>query len=492
MSSTDLPLDALGPTLARFAREVSEETSTPVEMTALMGLGVLSTAALGKAVVQMKHSWTEHLGVWSVTIAESGERKSAVLRHVARPLRRHEAARRDAESEQFAAERRRVTSRRKRAEKLETKVANAKPGTDLQMAELELAEWAREIADDIDPVEYRLLVDDITPEALAGLLEDHPALGFISDEAGPLEALAHAPSDRLARLDIYLKAYDGAPHTVHRVGRDPEYVDEPLIAFAVSVQPVVARAVMSDERLERRGALSRFLWCQPESMVGYRKDPEERVLTDKTLELWDGLVQRLLELPQPKGREDRPVMALDPSAGVMLEAYGDQIETQLRPGGRLSEIATWAGKERGRAGRLAGLLHLVDGNEPATPISLSTVERAIEVGQWSIEEALRLFGEAKATTSSTAAEELVTRRLESWARENVNGHGQPPLILGELYPLVKGVQIPDRGTLDFVLGELETQGVLTVDEIRSSKKGGRPGHNVTLSSAFLRRIGVGE
>ena len=473
-----LPLDAMGDVLAQVVREVAEETSTPVEMPAMLALGALSTAALGRAVVEMKHAWREHLGVWSVIIAESGERKSAVLRHIARPLRRFEAERREREKVALAKRRRIWTANRKRADRLEARVAAAEGAADVAAAEYELESWVEKIGADEEPIEYRLLVDDITPEALAGMLSRHPALGFLSDEAGPLDALSHTSTERLSRMDVYLKGYDGESLAVDRVGRDSEQVTEALIAYALCAQPVVAQAVLGDERLDRRGLLGRFLWCRPVSMIGFREDPEAPVLTEDAVQAWDAVLGAILALPMPRGPMTRPVMTFA-DEGAQLGLYGAEIEDELRPDGRLREIASWANKERGRAGRIAALLHLADGHGPSTPIDDEHVERAIVIGRWATEQALDAFGAARSITESTAGEQKVLRWLKRWQAEHLNGAGQPPLLKRELWIAVKGGSVPDVAALDYVLDRLRDDGWIDTHEIRP-KGGGRPGLSIEI------------
>jgi uncharacterized protein YnzC (UPF0291/DUF896 family) len=462
---SEMPVDALGDALARIVREVAEEVSVPIEMPAMFALGTLSIAALGRATVQMKHAWNEHLGIWTAVIAESGERKSPVARIISKPLREHQRRTIEAEAEDLAVERRIWAANKKRATHLEQEVAKARTEADRQAAVENLRAFAANTADQTEPVEYRLLMDDVTPEKLAQMLGQHPALGFISDEAGPIESLAHVPSDRLSRLDVYLKGYDGDPLSVDRVSRDTDQLDEPLIAFSVCVQPVVATDALSNDRLERRGLLGRFIWCRPKSMVGWREEPDGIALSDDAVAAWDAVVGGLLALPMPSEKASRPVLRFDDQGAELLSAYGAVIEREMRLGERLSGIRSWAGKELGRCGRIAALLHLADGNGTASDVSAVYVERAILLSRWATEEALTAFTGAQAVTQSTPGEEKVLRWLLRWYTKNVNGKGQPMLTKRDLWQGVKGGAIRDMAELDYIVGELREDGFIETEEM---------------------------
>ena len=94
------PVDALPGWLADFVGSVAVATQTPADMAGVMVLGALAAAAGGRAVVQPRSGWTEPTNLFAVVAMAPGNRKSAVVEIVTRPLR---SAERDA-IEKLAAE----------------------------------------------------------------------------------------------------------------------------------------------------------------------------------------------------------------------------------------------------------------------------------------------------------------------------------------------------------------------------------------------------
>ena len=171
----EFPVEALPEEVAAWVKAEAEHSQTPVDLPALTALGVLSAAALGGPKVDCG-TWREELTLYLLTALPSGDRKSTVLREATKPLRALERKRRERRAPS-------VRERQDRRETLELKRKNLKktaasleadPGKPSN-AERELAEVGAELASIGHPVHYRLLADDATPEALAGLLASHDA-----------------------------------------------------------------------------------------------------------------------------------------------------------------------------------------------------------------------------------------------------------------------------------------------------------------------------
>ena len=75
------------------------------------------------------------------------------------------------------------------------------------------------------PPPPRLLLDDVTPEAIPiHLAGQHGRSGIFSDEGGIFGTLTGRYSNGVSNLDTVLRAFDGSPIRVDRVSRDPDYV----------------------------------------------------------------------------------------------------------------------------------------------------------------------------------------------------------------------------------------------------------------------------
>ena len=92
------PVDCLPAPAAAFVDELSESTQTPPEMSAAMVLGVLAIAFQGRYTVRVTPDWSETLSLYLVSVAAPGERKSAVVSAVTKPVFAWEAKQRDVEA----------------------------------------------------------------------------------------------------------------------------------------------------------------------------------------------------------------------------------------------------------------------------------------------------------------------------------------------------------------------------------------------------------
>ncbi|MEU4697394.1 DUF3987 domain-containing protein [Nonomuraea dietziae] len=86
------PVHALPPWVADHMSAVAEETQTPLDLAGCVGLAALSTAAGGRAVVNVRGSWTEPVNLFVLVAMPPGSRKSAVFRAMTAPLHSAEKA----------------------------------------------------------------------------------------------------------------------------------------------------------------------------------------------------------------------------------------------------------------------------------------------------------------------------------------------------------------------------------------------------------------
>ena len=163
----------------------------------------------------------------------------------------------------------------------------------------------------------RWLVDDATPEALAGLLATYGRIALLSAPKGTCSTRWPAATTRAAgpNLGVYLKGHAGDLLKVDRRGRPPEYVERPCLTIGLTVQPEVLRGLASRPGFGGRGLLARFLYSLPQSLVGRRQagaPPVPPAVADRyTLEL-----QALAaSLTAPASDDGPTVLTLDPAGG---------------------------------------------------------------------------------------------------------------------------------------------------------------------------------
>lgn len=388
------PVDALPCPVQGWVEATAEATQTPIDLAAGLALAVASTAALG-AAVEVGSGWKEEVALYLACVLPSAERKSEVKGRAVEPLQKIERERINRAREgilQARAQRDALESQRKR---LVTEAGKNKATYQ------EIAAVDAEIAQVGSTVEPRVFADDATPEALAGLLADHGRLGVISAESAFLDNLAGRYAEKgRPNLHLVCQAYSGEPVRVDRRGRDPEHIDRPVLAIGLCVQPHVLAAMAEHEVMREQGLVGRFAFLLPTTALGSRiTDPppvpehvarqyadairgvaESCDTTDKT-PLAGGSVGSVASFQGPK-------ITLSPGAREAFRQMRDAHEPRLHPhSGDLARLGAWANRLPGRVARIAGLLHLLDGNPTAEPISKGTMDAAVRIGEYLIDHA---------------------------------------------------------------------------------------------------------
>ena len=103
---------------------------------------------------------------------------------------------------------------------------------------------AAEAANLVIPPVPRWLVDDATPEALAGLLATYGRIALLSPEGDVFDQMAGRYNQTAGpNLGVYLKGHAGDLLKVDRRGRPPEYVERPCLTIGLTVQPEVLQGL---------------------------------------------------------------------------------------------------------------------------------------------------------------------------------------------------------------------------------------------------------
>jgi replicative DNA helicase len=413
------PVDALPVSVAAMVRAVAEATQTDVAMAATCAISTLSACAGGHAEIEIRPGWREPLNTFTATIAEPGERKSAVQQAMTRVLQAVEQgltettmpARLEAQARKQIAER--------KAEKARNDAANSKKDKDNKRdhrAELEAEnaaiEAARAVAEiDVPPVP-RLVADDATPEATASLLaEQKGRVAIISSEGGVFDIIAGRYGGSV-NMDVFLKGHAGDPIRIDRKGRPPEYIPRPALTLGLMIQPEVLRSIAAHRAFRGRGLLARFLYARPVSKVGHRRIAATPVPEWVTNAYNDDIATLAAGLAQWAG--DPAILVLTPEADEAMRKIEARIEPQLASDGELAALKDWGAKLAGAIARIAGVIHLTDhgpGAGPTTPVTAETIDRASRIGDYFKAAAINVFAEM-GTDQDTADAIYLLERIE--------------------------------------------------------------------------------
>jgi replicative DNA helicase len=387
------PVEALPSWLGEYVTTVATATQTPPDLAGMLALAVLATVAAGAIEVQPRPGWREPLCLFVAVGMDAGARKSSVFTALTRPVAEFE---RDQATAALPAITETITLRRiaDQAAAHAEAAASKAPIDQQEERQAEAIARAAEAANLIVPAVPRWLVDDATPEALAGLLASYGRIALLSPEGDVFDQMAGRYNQAAGpNLGVYLKGHAGDLLKVDRRGRPPEYVERPCLTIGLALQPEVLHGLADRPGFRGRGLLARFLYSLPQSLVGRRQPgapPVPQAVADRyTLEL-----QALAaSLTRPVG-DDPTVLTLDPSAGELLLGFERDLEPRLAAdSGDLAHLAGWAAKLAGATCRLAALLHLAEHLRDgwAQPIGAESFAAAVRLADYLIEHARAVF-----------------------------------------------------------------------------------------------------
>jgi replicative DNA helicase len=463
------PVEVLPGWLGEYVAAVATATQTPPDLAGMLALAVLATVAAGAVEVQPRPGWREPLCLFVAVGMDAGARKSSVFSALTRPVA-------DFERQQAAAALPSITETitlRRIAEQAAAQAeaaASKAPADQREERQAEAIARAAEAANLLVRPVPRWLVDDATPEALAGLLATYGRIALLSPEGDVFDQMAGRYNQQVGpNLGVYLKGHAGDLLKVDRRGRPPEYVQRPCLTIGLTVQPEVLQGLASRPGFGGRGLLARFLYSLPASLVGRRQagaSPVTTAVADRyTLEL-----QALAaSLSGPAGDDGPLLLTLDQEAAELLLGFERELEPRLAAGsGDLAYLAGWAAKLAGATCRLAGLLHLAyhlrDGW--ARPISASALANAIRLADYLIEHARAVFDLMGADPRVDDAR---------WLLEWINRTDHRQFSRRDAHAAAPRGRFRKATDLDPALALLEEHGWLRrVDADPPGPKGGRP------------------
>lgn len=409
------PIEALGPALGRAARAIMARVQCP---DALAGNAVLAAAALAaQAHADVVVPATGHprpLSLFIVSVAGSGERKSAADSEALRPIREREAELR-ADHARLALAHENAMAAWETARAAAKKAGAGDP--DATRAALDALG-----SPPVAPYAPMLTAGEPTGEGLCKLFaHSWPGLGLFSAEGGAfIGGHALAPESRLRTFAALSELWDGSPIRRVRAGDGATILPGRRLSLHLMVQPDAAAGLLADPIARDQGLLSRVLVAAPPALSGTRflqgeVDPDH----DKALRFYTARILDLLHRPLRLGasadkRElDPRHLTLDPDGVRLWTSYYNHAEADLRDGRALATVRGFGAKLAEHVLRIAGVLALVD-DPDAVMIPIEALERAIRIADFYASEAVRLFGSPALSPEVVRAEALREWLLTGW------------------------------------------------------------------------------
>ncbi|MEO9576524.1 MAG: YfjI family protein [Tateyamaria sp.] len=413
----DYPVHALGP-LRAAVEAVQGVTQAPVAIPAQSAMAVASLVLQGFADVETLGG-PRATSLYALTIARSGERKSACDAPLMAALRAYEREQSKTYREDVRAWENDYKLWEDARDKIFSEAKKAK-GEKSTAAQADLESLGQP---PIAPVVPDRTVSEPTFEGLTKLLaHGQPSLGVFSDEGGQfLGGHAMNSENRQKTLAAFNDLWQGNPIRRTRGGDGHITLYGRRLAVHLMVQPTVAHGFMADPLAADTGFLPRFLICEPPSAIGTRMQANAR-RDDTALASFAGRLRDILESPlpmEPETRELEPrILPLAPEARALLGGFADAIEKEQAPGGDLAHITGTASKAAEQAARIAGVLTLWRDLE-APKVEARDMADAINLAQFYLSEASRLASAALVSSEIDKAEKLRRWLLENWSEPDV-------------------------------------------------------------------------
>ena len=467
------PLDALPQTIRAAVEEVASFVKAPVPLVASSALAALSLACQAHIDAKRAEKLQGPVGVFLLTIADSGERKSTCDSFFASAIRQYQEEQAEvmkpaikeyqAAIAAWEAERDGILSAVKDAGK------KGKPTAKLQG---DLARLQQEKPE--PPRVPRLILADETPENLAwGLAKQWPSAGILSSEAGVVFGSHGMGKDSAMRhLALLNVLWDGGSHSIGRRTSESFTVRGARLTMGLMVQESTLREYFSKSGGLARGTgfLARFLVAWPESTQG-RRPFTEAPANWPHLAAFHRRIAAILAQPVPideDGSLTPQMLPLSPEAKAAWIEYHDAIECELSRGGEFFDVRDVASKSADNAARLAALFQMFEGGAGA--IGHAAFESASLLAAWHLHEARRFLGELALPVELVDAAKLDGWLIEHCRRDRTNVVSKRDAQRG---------LIRDKSRLDAALRELEE-----LDRVKVVREGQRK--TIKMNPALVR------
>lgn len=390
------PLDALPTTIREAVQEVQEFAQAPVAMVATAALSALSLAAQGLHDVKRAEKLTGPIGLFTLVVADSGERKTTCDEFFTPAIRKWERAQAEAmqpELDRFEADMSAWTAERDGV--LATIKECAKKGKPTDQFKRTLAELQSHKP--VAPPVPRLIYSDVTPEELGYQLATRwPSAAISSSEGGAVLGSHGMTGDSAIRNMARLNdLWSGQEIQSDRRTSESWKTRGARLTVGLQVQESTLRAFFDKSAGLARGTgfLARFLVAWPQSTQGTRMFKDAPTNWPK-LATYHQRIERILSVPLAidEGALTPALMPLSAEAKALWVTYHDEVEKRLSVGGEYADVRDVASKSADNAARLAALFQIFE-HGGGGAIGTEAMEAGCMVAAWHLQEARRFFGE---------------------------------------------------------------------------------------------------
>lgn len=260
------------------------------------------------------------------------------------------------------------------------------------------------------PLQPTLYFEDATQEALAmHLARGWPSASLWSDEAGIILGGQSMQSNATRYVALLNRLWDGKSFTAHRKTTESFSLQNRRLTLNLMMQPLLHQQMTTTGGgiSRQSGFLPRCLMAYPESSMGQRfyKEPPNNM--DSFLQ-YEHRITECLEQTQhltSSGCVKLPTLSMSEQAKAQWILFFNRIEAGLKPQGQWTAVKDFASKTAENVARMAALFHLFEGK--SGQISAEHIEQSIEIVQWHLCEARRLFSTSDLSSGIADAKKLI-------------------------------------------------------------------------------------
>jgi putative DNA primase/helicase len=272
-------------------------------------LGLLSAAIGDSRQLQLKRGWKESATLFAVVVAEPGDKKTPAQKAALAPV--------------WQAQERFKRKYREKYEAYEEELRNWKADERAAVKEGEPAPPKPE-----EPAMRHAMVDDITVERLADILDETPrGVVSVQDElSGWVLAMnQYKAGGKGADRQFWLRVWSNSPVKVDRKSRTiPVVIAQPWISVVGSIQPEILPGL---DIGRNDGMMDRFLYAYPEPQRMRHTDDEVSVAAERAImELYGKLTN--LKMPESDGEPFPGTVPMTEEAWQVFKELADELSEQ--------------------------------------------------------------------------------------------------------------------------------------------------------------------
>ena len=396
------PVQALGGILGPAVERMADVIGVPQALAAQSVLAASALATQGHAGLQLDGRHYP-LSLYLITVAASGDRKTAADRSALLPARQWEREQWQHYREQL--------SRYRAAQRQAQRINPADPAP------------TNSVPLEAEPSAPRLITTDPTIEALIkGLCHDLPSMGLFCDEGGQfLGSSTMSRDNRLKAVTTLSSLWDGS-----LIDRARSMAGESLRAYDrrlslhLMLQPYLAMQLLSDPLLQGQGILGRCLMTWPTSLAGQRSYQAVDLSKDAALKRYHHRLSALFYQPwslSADGALQLSKLSLSPLARRRWIDLHDAIEAQLGEFGELASVRPSGSKAADNLLRIAGVLAVV---EESSVVEVDHIQRASALVGYYLTEIQRLTEQEPVCRVKEEADRLLRwLQVKGWKRFSI-------------------------------------------------------------------------